>query len=113
MQNRRTPRQGDDAAPTDLVQDHRKEPRTDPEPDAQGAVVRSPASGVFHGAIVDVSFSGLALAIDDASGLSVGEPVEVLYRCERIPAVVKYIVPGEGHDRVGFELEPDRWGGFE
>lgn len=104
MPNRRLNKACGDPMTAEVTEDRRRETRTDPEPDARHAVVRTRSSGLLHGAIADVSFSGLALAIADASGLTVGERVELLYRHDRIPAVVKYVLPSGDHYRVGFEI---------
>jgi hypothetical protein len=84
--------------------DQRTERRLAPERDARRAVVRGRTSGVFQGTIADVSFSGIALILDDVSGLSVGEAVELLYRSDRVPATVKYIVPADAGYRVGLQV---------
>jgi len=90
---------------TEVRENQRAEPRFDPEPDALEAVVQTESSWAVRGNIADVSYSGIALIVKDVSQLSVGEPVTIFYRNERVGTIVKYILPQDHGYRVGFEID--------
>ena len=69
------------------------------------AVVQTKTSWTVRGKIADVSYSGIALFVKDVAQLSVGAPVTLFYRNERVRTVVKYILPQEQGYRVGFEID--------
>jgi hypothetical protein len=94
-----------DGTGLDATEDQRLEPRFHPEPDAREAVVVAEDSWATRGRIADVSFSGIGLWLDDVSELSIGQPVELCYRNDRIPTIVKYISLHDRVYRVGLEVE--------
>ncbi len=90
---------------SEVHENQRTEPRFDPEPDALEAVVQAESSWAVRGKIADVSYSGIALFVKDVSQLSVGMPVVLFYRKERVRTIVRYILPQDHRFRVGFEID--------
>ena len=105
MQPFSTTSQLQNSTATEVHENQRTEPRFDPEPDALEAVVQTEHSWAVRGKIADVSYSGIALFVKDVSQLSVGAPVELFYRNERVGTIVKYILPQDHGYRVGFEID--------
>lgn len=60
--------------------------------------------------VVDESFGGISLLIDDLSGLNLGIEVEIEYKSFRMKATARYMrdepVAGVSRHRVGFEWIP-------
>jgi hypothetical protein len=55
-------------------------------------------------AVVDESFAGIAIDLDDLRGLNLHEQVEIRFRGQQRPCIVRYIVPmASGRYRVGLE----------
>jgi hypothetical protein len=67
----------------------------------------SPAPGVtFAAEVLDESFGGIGLLVDDAQHLAVGRVVELEYNDTPLEAIVRHISPKQlGRHRVGLEWQ--------
>jgi len=72
--------------------------------DVSSVSVVSRGKAVGQADVVDESFAGIALDLDDIDGLGLDQRIEINFRGQPRPCIVRYVVPmANGRYRVGLE----------
>ena len=85
--------------------DERRQGTRIPFQNAESGTFPSADQGRENVAVEDLSFAGISLRVADASGLSVGQQLDIVIAKRSMAVVIRYIVKvREGDHRVGMEF---------